>query len=400
MLLLLLAVGLAAAFLTLAWFKDSLLLPGFLIHQPNGTTDSSLTIKVIPRDAIISINQRPYDPKSILVPGDYIIGVNADGYYPTEENVRVHRNESSQLIIRLMPIITMQAIAEDAAAPGWDQQGDLFFLNRSQGKIQKWASGKLSPGVDVVGEIYQILYLPDGTNAIVLAWEGVDIASKLYMINLQTGEKTDLPATGLASLGHDGKTIWGIYDDSGNDPSKPVWSLLPGGSLRQLSLDNPQLASYGEQLLVDPSGQWLVVEGTKGITVWEIASGKTMATFENASTPVWIQNPRPGLAYLNSDHSLNFAQAALNWSSIVLLTNIQNPITGMPGGSEIVFCRYNPFAGGTSLWAVDTATMGVRLLSEAKIESGRAEQIAISLDQKEIAFLNGKNELYLVVLEP
>jgi len=398
--MLILAVLLLIAFLGLAWFKDSLKLPGFLIHQSNGTTASSLTINVIPEDATISINQRSYDPKNILVPGDYVIGVSADGYYATEENVHVHPNERSQLTIRLMPIISIQAIAEDASAPGWDQQGELLFLNRSQSKIQKWASDALSPGVDVVGEIYQVLYLPDGTNAIVLAGEGVDIASKLYTVNLQTGELADLPVTGFASLGQDGKTIWGIYGDSGNDPTRPAWSLQLGGSPKPYSLDNPQSVTNSSQLLVDTSGQWLAVEGGKGIAVWEIASGKMVATFENASTPVWIRNPQPGLAYLSSDDSLNFAQAALNWSSIVLLANIQNPIAGMPGGSEIVFCRYNPFAGGTSFWAVDTATMGVRLLSEAKIESGRAEQLAISLDRKKIAFVNENNVLYLVVLEP
>ena len=251
-----------------------------------------------------------------------------------------------------------------------------------------------------MGEIYQVLYQQDGMHAIILAGEGVDIADKLYIINLKTGELADLPVTGLASLGQDSNTIWGIYEDSSNDPTRPVWSLQLGGSPKPLSLDNPQSVTNSSQLLVDPSGQWLAAEGGKGIAVWEIVSGKMVATFENATSPVWIQNPHPGLAYLNSDHSLDFAQADLNWSSVVLLANIQNPIAGMPGGSEIVFSRYNPFSGGTSLWAVDITTMGVRLLSEAKIESGRAEQLAISLDRKKIAFVNENNVLYLVVLEP
>ena len=400
MILLLLAAGLSAAFLALAWIKDGVKLPGFLIHSSNYASATRLTITVIPDDATIKVNQQSYDSKSILVPGDYVVEVSANGYFPTEEDVSLHANEHMNLTIRLMPIISIQAIAEDAINPGWDQHGNLYFFNQYQGRIQEWANDSLSSGVDIMGQVYQILYLPNGTQAIILVGQGMDIASKLFMVNLQTGELADLPVAGFVSMEQDGKTIWGIYDNLDVGSTKPVWSLKLGGFSQPLSLDNPQLISNVFEILVDPSGQWLAGEGGKGIIIWEIASGMMVATFEDASSPAWIQSPLPGLAFLDSNHSLNFARADLNWNPTVLLDYVQGPIANMPGGSEIVFSRYNPFAGGTSFWAVDTVTLGVRLLSEAKIESGKVDQFSISLDGKKIAFINENNVLYLVVLEP
>ncbi len=398
--MLILAFLLFIAFLGLAWFTDSLKLPGFLVHPSTNASATGLIINVIPEDASIKVNQQPYNPRSILVPGDYFIEVSAEGYRKTEENVSLHPNESMHLTIRLMPILSVQAIAEDASGLGWDQHGNLFFLDRFQGKVFELVNDSLSSGVDVPAEIYQVLYLPDGAQAIILAGQGVDNASKSYLVNLQTGELADLPVTGFVSMEQDGKTIWGINDNLENRATKPVWSLKLDGSPQPLSLDNPHLISSIFQILVDPTGKWLAAEGGKGIIIWEIASGRMVATFENGSTPVWIQNPRPGLAFLDSNHSLNFALAELNWNPFVLLVNVQYPIAALPGGSEIVFSRYNPFAGGTSFWAVDTVTMGVRLISEARIESGRAEQFTISLNGKKIAFVNDKKVLYLVSLEP
>jgi hypothetical protein len=398
--LLALAEGFAVVFFTLAWYTDSLSLPQFLTRRSYGASASRLIITAFPEGASITVNQRPYDPQSILEPGDYIVVVSADGYYTTEETVHVKPNESSHIAIRLVPIQSTQTIVGDATAPGWDRQGDLFFLNRSESKIQKWAGNALSEGVAVEGEIYQVLYLPDGTYAVILAGQGVDAPDKLYMVDLQTGELKDLPVRGHVCLGQDGKTIWGIYKGPGKDTTKPVWKLALGGSPIPMHFDNSEYATNGSRLLVDPSGQWLAIEGGKGIGVWEIASGKMVATFENASAPVWIQNPKPGLAYLDSDGSLYFARTDLHWRSVMLLANIQYPIAGMPGGSEIVFSRYNPFAGGTSFWAVDVETTSLRLLSEASIETGRTAQFAVSLDQKKIAFVNEKNVLYLVGLVP
>lgn len=397
---LLLTIGLLILFLTLAWLNGALQLPDFITRPAQGELPTGLIINVFPENAAITLNDQPYNPKDILVPGDYIVRVTYDGFFPAEEHVRIHPNQKNQLIIRLMPITTPQFIANDSAIPGWDQQGDLFFLNLFEGKIFKWSENIMSPVTDVVGGIFQLLYLPTGTHVIALVAEGPESESKLQIINLQTKDITDLKGTGFVSLGPDGETVWGFNYDPDENIKKPVWSLDPGGSPKLLPLDNSQWATYGDQLLVDPSGKWLTIESSKGIAVWEIASGKMIATFENASTPVWVKHPEPGLVFLNADHSLNFAQADLNWSPVILLSNIQTPIAGIPGGSEIVFSRYNPFAGGSSFWAVDTATMGVRLLSEAKTESGKVEQFAISPDGKKIAFVNQKNVLYLVTLEP
>jgi hypothetical protein len=399
-LLLLLAAGFTVAFLALAGYQGSLNLPDFLMRQPGSASESSLAISVIPEGASITINQRPYNPLSLLDPGEYVIGVSADGYYPAEENVHVQPDGNSSITIRLIPIPSTLTISDDAAAPGWDRQNDLFFLNRSQGKIQQWSGNALSTGVDVQGQIYQVLYQPDGLQAVVFAGAGADAGDVLYRVNLQEGGVTDLPVTGSAAIGQDGNTIWGIYEDPGSDPDKPAWKLPPGGSPIPIPLDNPQEVTNGAHILIDPTGQWLATEGGRGIAVWDIASGRMVATFPDASAPVWIQNPKPGLGYLTSDANLSFARADLNWSSEMLLSNIQAPIAGMPGGSEIVFSRYNPFAGGASFWAVDTSTASLRLLSEASTESGRAAQLAISYDQKEIAFVNDRSVLFLVRLEP
>jgi hypothetical protein len=398
--LLVLAEGCATVFLGLAWSANAVSLPEFLTRRSIGASAPRLIVTVIPEGASITVNQRPYDPQGVLQPGDYVVAASAEGYYTAEETVHIKPDESTRITIRLVPIPSIQIIAGDATAPGWDRQGELFFLNRSQSRIQKWAGNAVSPGVAVEGEIYQILYLPDGTYAVILAGQGVDSADRLYAVNFKTGESTDLPVTGHACLGQDGKTIWGIYEDPGQDPAKPLWRLSIGGSPRPVHLENPQYATDSSRILIDPSGKWLAAEGGKGIAVWEISGGEMVATFENASAPVWIQTPNPGLAYLNSDGSLYFARADLKWGSTFLLANIQHPIAGMPGGSDIIFGRYNPFAGGTSFWAVDAETAGVRLLSEASVESGRAAQFAVSFDRKKIAFVNEQNVLYLVVLAP
>jgi len=397
--LLILAVGLLAAFLVLAWFEGSLKLPGFLVQHPPNAAPTSLIINVLPADAKIMINQEPYGPNNIYVPGDYVIQATREGFLPVEEIVHIHPDQKNQINLRLMPVVTIQPVAEDATTPGWDQQGNLFYLNRFEGKLYKWVKGSTSAIADIPGSLYQLQYLPSGTYALALISQGEYEGNKLYKINLITGELIDLPITGFTGLGQDGETIWGINDNPIEYLQKPVWSLPPGGNLKLSVLDNPEWANGGSQLLIDPSGLWLAIESKKGIAIWEIASGKLAASFENAFAPVWIQKPKIGLAFLNVDHSLNFSQSNLNWDPTVVLTDIQSPIARMPNSSEIVFSRYNPFAGGASFWAVDTTTMSIRLLSEAKIEAGRVEQFSISLDGKRIVFINQKNILYLIVLE-
>ncbi len=398
--LLFVAIGLVVVFLALAWFTGSLKLPKFLLRSSSQEIPTKLVINVIPVDSMIMLNDQPYDPKSIPLPGDYTVRVTHDGHLTAEEHVRIHPNQKNELIIWLMPIITVRSIADDAAIPGWDQQGNLFFLNLLEGKIYKWSDNTPTPVVYVVGEIYQLIYLPVGTHALALAVEGPESESKLQMIDLQTGDVTDLDGTGFVTLGPDGETLWGFNYDTTDNKEKPIWSLEPGGLPKVFSLENSQWATYGDQLLVDPSGQWLAIESSKGIAIWEIATGKLMAAFEDATDPVWVQNPQPGIAFISADHSLNFARVELDWESVRLLSNVQSPLVSMPSGSDIVFTRYNPFVGGSSFWAVDTATTGVRLLSEAEIESGRVEQFAISPDGKKIAFVNQKNILFLITLEP
>lgn len=398
--LLILSIALCAVFLVLGWFSGSLQIPLFLLPSQSGNLPTRLFIDVQPGDATITLNDRPYNREETPIPGDYTVRVTRDGFYSVEETFRVHLNQENHLRIHLMPIIKIQELTHYATAPGWDDQGNLYFLDGSEGKIYKWNNNTLSATVDTVEGTYQLIYLPTGTHAFALAVEGPEGESRLHMINLQTGDITDFQGAGFVSLGSDGRTVWGFNYDSADNIEKPVWSLELDGPPKLLSLDNSQWATYGDQLLVDPSGQWLAIESSKGIAIWEITSGKLVTTFENAFTPVWVQNPEPGLAFLNADHSLNFARAELNWSPIVLLSNVQTPVASMPGGSEIVFTRYNPFVGGASFWAVDTATMGVRLLSESKTESGKVEEFALSLDGKKIAFVNQKNVLFLVTLEP
>lgn len=400
--LFLLGIGLLAIFLASAWFRGSLKLPDFLFQPSRQGTPTNLRVTVFPEDASILLNDQPFDPNGALVPGDYVIRAAYDGFFPAEENFHVHPNQQNQLTIRLMPMIFVDKIAQHATALGWDNQSSLYFLDISEGIIYKWEENTDAPfaAVNTEKSVYQLVYVSAGNYAFGLTAEGPESKSKLHMINLQTGDITGLLDTGFVSLGSDGETIWGFNNDLDNYAGKPVWSLKPNGSPEFLSLDNSQWAIYGEQLFVDTSSQWLAVEGTKGVAIWEIASGKLLITFENASAPVWIQNPEPGLAFLNTDQSLNFAQANFNWSAIKLLENVQSPITGTPDGTEIIFTRYNPFVGGTSFWAVDTATMGVYLLSEAKTETGSVEQFVVSYDRKKIAFVNQKNELFLVTLEP
>jgi hypothetical protein len=397
--MLILVVGLLVAFLTLAWFEGVVKLPAFLIQPPSNAAPLRLVINVLPADARITIDEKPYDPDSVPVPGDYVIRVTREGYLPAEEIIHIHPNQINQIDIRLIPIVTVQPIAEDATAPGWDQQGNLVFLNSFEGKIYKWLNGSLSAIAEIPGDVYQLIYSPAGTNALALISLGEYNGNKLYKVNLQTGALMELPITGISGLGDDGETIWGININPAENADKPVWSLPVGGNPKYLKLENSDWAIGGEELLIAPSGQWLAIKSARGVAIWEITSGKLVASFENAFDPVWVQIPQIGLAFLGSDNSLMFAQANLNWTPVGVLTDIQSPIASMPGSSEIIFSRYNPFAGGSSFWAVDIATMSVRLLSEAKVESGRVNEITISSNGKKLAFVNQKNILYLVVLE-
>lgn len=398
--LLILFLILVGVFWVTAWFLGETTALEILLRVQSKSSPTQLIIDVKPNDAIITLNDQLYDSKIFLIPGEHRVKVEREGFYPVEEIFQISANQTKHLNIQLMPIAVIQDISKYAATPGWDEQGKLYFMNDSERKIYNWVDGSLNAGVDTIDGAYHLTYMPTGTHAFALVVAGPETRSRLYKINLQTGDITGLLDTGFVSLGSDGETIWGFNYDLDNYPGKPVWRLKPNGSPEFLSLDNFQWAIYGEQLFVDSSNQWLAVESTKGIAVWEIASGKLLIAFENASAPVWIQSPEPGLAFLNTDQSLNFAQANFNWSAIKLLENVQSPITGTPDGTEIIFTRYNPFVGGTSFWTVDTATKGVRLLSEAKTETGSVEQFMVSYDRKKIAFVNQKNELFLVTLEP
>lgn len=398
--LLITSVVFVVAFLGMTWLIGILKLPNFL--QPSTQASSlPLAINVVPTGSIILLDDQLFDPSHPLPPGDYTIMVSHDGYVSAVEELRVHSDQNNQITIHLMPDISVNAIADDVTIPGWDQQGNLFFLNLRENKVYKWSNNTMTPVLDLVGEVNQLIYLLDGTRAIALVSENSYGSNKLQMVNFQTGEMNSLPVDPWFFTVGDGEgNIWGLNNDLIESIDKPVWNLQLGSAPVFYALESPNLAQYGDDILVDSLGQWLAIEGSKGIAIWEIATGKLMATFENATESVWVQNPRPGLAFLSTDRSLNFAQAELEWESVRLLSNLQAPLAVMPGGSEIVFTRYNPFEGGTSFWAVDTATFGVRLLSEAKTESGRAGQFAVSLDGKKIAFVNERNTLYLVVLEP
>lgn len=398
LLLIFLLLVLSASFLGVAWGSDALQLPRFLKLPAQGGTPTSLIINVFPEDATIMLNDRLYNPQNILVPGDYLITVSHDNFFSVEETIRVHPNQKTQRNIHLMPISSTQEVSRFATSIGWNDQNKLYYLDFSEGKIHNWTDDTSYDvvGVDVI--VHELIFLPDGEQAVVVTSDGPESPGKFGVVNFQAGKITDLSLTGFVSLGQNG-ILWGINSPN-DDREKPIWKLVFGGKPQFFPLEHQEWAIYVEQLLVDSTEHWLAIESPMGIGVWEIASGKLVTTFENASAPVWVQNPQLGLAYLSANQSLNFAQADLSWSSVTLLSNVQSPLVRMPSGSDIVFTRYNPFEGGTSFWAVDTTMMGVRLLSEAKTESGRVVQFSISPDGKKIAFVNQKNILFLITLEP
>jgi hypothetical protein len=396
------SVGLLAAFLIIGWLTNSLTLPAFLFPPSSDNKQFSLSIAVLPKDAVILLNDKPYDPQRIPLAGDYTIKVSHEGYLPVTEEIRVHPNQRNQIKIRLMPISSTVLIARDVNFPGWDQHGALYFLVIPENTIYKWSDNKSSPLLGLEKQTYQLLYMSSGKYVVALIGEGPEGGSFLQMLNLETRGVTDLEGTGFVSPGNDtdSETVWGFNYDTSSNTEKPIWSLPLNGNLELISLENPQWAKLGEQLVIDPANQWLAIESSKGIAVWEIATGKLMATFEHASTPVWMKAPWTGLAYIDMDQSLKFASSDQGWKSTVLQPNIQGPIAALPDSSEVIFTRFNPFEGGTSFWAVDTETKGVRLLAQARTESGKVTQISLSPNGKRIAFLNNKNMLFLVTMAP
>ena len=390
---------LLVAFLLTAW-GNGVWHPSNFFRQPAQVdAPTSLVINVFPEDSVITLNDKPYNPRDILVPGDYLLKVSHSNYQSIEEKIRIHPNVQNQLLVRLIPLVSIQEISNYAVFPGWDNQNDLYYFNFSDGKIYNGINNTtLDTQISNLGAIHQFIFLMNGTQAVAVISDGPESSSKLYLANFQSGEISELPVTGLISDKQDNE-IWGI-DNLREDSENILWKLTPGEEPLFYPLETQDWAIDVKRLLVSSSEEWLAIESPRGIAVWELASGERLATFENASAPVWVNDPQPGLAYINRDRSLNFARADHNWNSIVLQENIQTPIAVMPGSSEIVFARFNPFQGGTSFWAVDTATTGVRLLAAARTESGRAEQILVSPDGKRIAFVNHKNILFIVTLEP
>lgn len=399
-LLLILSLIISIIFISLAWLSGSLQFPVILLQSKSSSVPTKLKIDVQPSNAIIMLDGKVYSRNDAPIPGEYIVRVEKDGFYPVEEIFQVHANVENQLNIQLMPIVTIQEISHHATTPGWDNQGILYYLNGSEGKIYKWVDNGSFSIMNTVEGTYYLTYMPDGSHVFALAVAGPFSQSRLHVMDLQTGRTSDLQQAESISIAPDGITVWALSYATIENVDELIWNLKVGGSPKFLSLESSQWASYGEQLLLDFTGQLIAVESSKGIAVWEIESGNLLAVFEDTNSPSWVQHPDTAIVFFSADKVLNFAKAENNWEPVMLLENVQAPIVAMPGSSDIVFTRYNPFEGGTSFWAVDTETKSVRLLAEAKTESGRVDEFAISPDGKKIAFVNQDNVLYLITLEP
>lgn len=396
-----LGLGLFFVFIILSWFTNTLNPPYFLIQPFLRTTRVGLHINVQPTDAAILINDKEFDPNIIPLPGDYTIKVTRTGYLPAEEYLRILPNRGYLLSIDLVPIQSVEEISEDVNYFGWGGNGDLVYYNDYKGSIYKWSAGLSSELVNIPTEVYQILPIQDGENIVILAAVGVDAGAMLYLLNLNTNQQTPIPHVSYVGLGSDGKTIWGNNSLEGQYMDKPVWSMLPGEQLKFYTLEDPELSFYADDFKVDSSNTYLAIDGANKVGVWNISTGALEARFENASDPVWILYPHAGLVYKdNATQTLKFSRADLSWSVFELLNNYQGPVTGMIGGEEIIFCRYNPFTGGTSFWVVDPGTASVRLLAESSLETGHAEKLSLSQDGKDLAFTNQDHELFIVHLKP
>lgn len=391
---------LLSVFVVAAWLTNSLQLPAFLLPSTSQNVPLQVSFTIDPQDSLILLDDKPYDPSRTPLPGDYTVKVTHDGYLPVEEEIRIHPSEENQFVFHLIPIATTILIARDAKYPGWDQMGDLFYLSVPENQILQLSGATTSPVVTLEGEIFQLVYLPSGGRIVALIGQGPEAGSFLKLIDAESAAQSDLAGQGFVSLGVDGETLWGINFDTQSNAEQPIWKLPLNGSQQLVALENAQWAMFGTSVVMDPSGQWIAIESSRGTAIWDVESGAYLVGFDGAFTPIWISGPQSGLVFVSSDGALKLAQPDQDWSAITLIDNIQKPVVAKPGGPEVIFTRYNPFEGGTSFWAVDTQTGGIRLLAEARTESGRVQQISVSVDGKRLAFINQHDDLFLVTLEP
>jgi len=127
--LFILFLALFGVFLALAWLLGNTNISEFLTRFQTKGAPTQLIINVNPYDATITLNDQLYNSKDLLIPGEYTVKVEREGFYPMEEIFQIYANQENHLSIQLMPIVATQEIANYATAPGWDEQGKMYFMN-------------------------------------------------------------------------------------------------------------------------------------------------------------------------------------------------------------------------------------------------------------------------------
>ncbi|MFZ5807827.1 MAG: PEGA domain-containing protein [Chloroflexota bacterium] len=363
-------------------------------------TTQMFEIDVDPKDAIITLNEKNYDPNESLSPGEYIIKVSKSGYFPYEEKIRIYSNEENHISIKLVPIVNIQTIRENASYPFWDSKGDLYFYDSYNNYISKWEKNEISTISYLSGDVYQIEYISSIMTAIALVSVNPFEQNQLYAIDLKTGQNSLLPVQSWFFTKNQINTkLWGFNNDLIEALEKPIWSLSLGEKPKYYRIENADRAVFGDVILVDPSEKWLTIEKGESLCIWEISTYKRIMCIEKATYPIWIHKSPDELLYTNKDGSLYLVNPT-NWNSAPMNIHLSPPFVLTEDNSQIIFWRYNPYEGGSSIWSLDLETGQLELLYEAQFGLGKIEELAISYDKKRIAFVSQDNILYAVILKP
>jgi WD40 repeat protein len=179
------------------------------------------------------------------------------------------------------PLMLTGGKRSDVTCLGFDPEGNLLATSGRDGQITLWKTGSWRPVRTWEADreaLWQLAFAPNG-DLLSGSRRGIVVWNPATGAEVRTISPRGFFHDRFA-ISLDGQFVAAPDSLPGAPYSIGIWNLASGAAHKTISNANPAAAERGE-LAFDASGKQLVVGGGKGITVWDVVTGKLTANLGN-----------------------------------------------------------------------------------------------------------------------